>query len=760
MKDQPQMDRDFEKPIAGRSGIRREFWIGCVLLLVTVLVYWPARNCAFFCIDDDLYVSRNPEVLPGVTFEGIRWALTTGHAGNWHPVTWISHMLDCQLYGTKPAGYHLTNVFFHAANVLLLFAILRFTTGTVWRSALVAALFAWHPMHVESVAWVAERKDVLSTFLGLLSLFAYTHYALSSKAQGPKPWRFYAVSLVLFALALMSKAMLVTLPFLFLLLDYWPLGRTDEGRGERGEGREERGGGGGMCWPKIVLEKLPFLALAVIASTITFMVQKRFGAVTPLAMLPLSERLANVPIAYLAYIGKLFWPHPLCVLYPFLNPRNPDLAMASAMVLLVLSVAAVLWSRGRPYLPVGWLWFVGTLVPVIGLVQVGAQTMADRYTYLPYVGLFIVLAWGMAELAARLPAARFVLIPAAGAGLLACLICTHYQLQYWKDSLTLCEHALAVGGNNPVVLSSEGAALMGAGRYEEGVRRAQQALDMRPGIPFVEAELAYGLEQLGKIDEAVRHYRAALDKDPNLPEPLNSLSWILATGSGGNRPTNTTEAIDLANRACAIGGNKNPRFTETLAAAYADAGRFDEAVANIIRAGKLAAAAGDHAQVKKDETLLALFRAHRAWHLHPSPADLACDAARQAQAEGDSREAIARYREALRLDPDHVESLNNLAWILATDPDPHSRDGAEASRLATRACELTGYQQPFLIGTLAAAYAEAGRYDQAVAAGNKARKLFLEADMKDYAETNRILLLQYAAHQPHHEKGVTTNAHE
>jgi Flp pilus assembly protein TadD len=753
--------------LVSRSGIRREFWIGCALLVITLIAYWPVRHCGFTYIDDDLYVFRNPEVLPGITFADIRWAFTTSHTGNWLPLTWISHMLDCQFYGTNPAGHHFTNLFFHAANVLLLFAILRLMTGAVWRSAFVAGLFAWHPMHVESVAWIAERKDVLSTFFGLLSLGAYARYVLTPTGQKPGHLRFYIASLFFFAMSLMSKPMLVTLPFLFLLLDYWPLRRCEDGGwkmeneklaaqslppGEGQAGRETEGAASRLLFPswlRLILEKLPFLALATMSSFVTFLVQKRGGSVTPLAMVPLFVRFANVPMSYLAYIGKLVWPHPLCVLYPFDRPPDPDLAVAAAIFLFAISVAVIRWGRTRPYLPVGWFWFLGSLVPVIGIIQVGTQTIADRYTYLPFVGLFILLVWGMADLAARLPSSRFVLVPIAGVALIACLACTRDQLQYWKDTFTLCDHALAVSGDSLVVLSSEGEAFLAEGKYEEGVQLAQRALDRRPGTPAVEAEVAFGLDRLGRIDEAVQHYRAAVNGDPNLAEPLISLAWILST-DGDNRRTNATEAVDLAERACVLTKNGNGRSFAVLAAAYAEAGRFDEAVTAITNALRMASAAGDHTQVQNDQRLLGLFSVHRPYHLHPSPADAACDEACQLTANGNSAAAAARYRDALRLDANHVESLNNLAWILATDPEPRNRDGAEAMRLATHACELTEYKQPFLIGTLAAAQAEAGQFDAATATATTASRLFLAATNDAMAATNETLSLLYKSGQPYH----------
>jgi tetratricopeptide (TPR) repeat protein len=802
--------------------MRREFWISFVLAAVTLAVYWPLKSHGFLDFDDDYYVTGNAHIQFGFTTKALAWAFSTGWQGNWHPLTWISHILDYRLYGMNPAGHHLTNLFFHAANSVLLFSVLRLMTGAVWRSALVAALFAWHPMHVESVAWVAERKDVLSTFFGLLTLAAYGRYVRESRSPGGKTRVFYALALLLYTLALMSKPMLVTLPFVLLLLDYWPLGRMDEGRGVRparsgtrqemgggkdpvaegeardcttsprpspplrgGEGEQPRevssltaralspregrsgremergvplsgGQGGGMGWPKMVLvklpllEKLPFFALALACSVVTFVLQRNGGAVPSEDVLPLDARAANAAVAYLRYVGKLFWPSHLSVLYPLPDSWPDGLVASGALFVLGVSIVVLASRRSRPYLAVGWLWFIGTLVPVIGLVQAGNQSMADRYSYLPYVGLFVIIAWGLGDVAAQLPKIKPGIILVAAAGLIACCCGTRQELQYWKDSVALFNRAISVTDDNPIALCDLAVALVQRGQFDEGVARARQALEMKPDLPHAEAALAYGLSGQLKSAEAAQHYRRALELDPLDPQTLDNLAAILAMDPDEHN-RDGDEAVRLAEQACALTGNLNPLLVGTLAAAYAETSRYDEAVDANTKACRLALAEGNQPLASALQRRLPFYQAHHPFHSEPDPAATEFAAAADLDGHGETSAAITRYRKALSLNPDMVAALNNLAWILATDSDPHTRDGTEAVRLAEHACDLTHYEEPFFIGTLAAAYAEAGQYDQAVAAGNKARKLFLEADMKDYAETNRILLLQYAAHQPHHE---------
>jgi branched-subunit amino acid transport protein AzlD len=435
---------------------------------VTLAAFWPVRLNGFIEYDDQDYVTANAQVQRGLSWEGVAWAFQTGHAANWHPFTWLSHMFDVQLFGLNPAGHHLTSVLFHIANATLLFLLLRRTTGALWRSAFVAVLFAVHPLHVESVAWVAERKDVLSTFFGLLAIWAYASYAAKSNVQSLKSkvrtaseaqssesdvqgsgfevqgsrfpsvssglqlpsWVLYVLSLGLFAFSLMSKSMLVTLPFLLLLLDYWPLGHWQPGSGA---GRTAR---------HLLLEKAPFLILSVLSIIATLHVQQ--AAMSFYRQLPFPLRAGNAVISCARYLGKTLWPEDLAVFYPLPAHWPAWAVVGSALLVTAISVLALVLSRKRPYLPVGWFWFLGLLVPVLGLVQVGVQSMADRYTYLPLVGIFIILAWAGTECLEALHITVRPRIIAAGLLLGLCAALTHSQLQYWRNTEAIFTHAIAV----------------------------------------------------------------------------------------------------------------------------------------------------------------------------------------------------------------------------------------------------------------------------------------------------------------------------
>jgi len=420
-------------PAEQRGGIRRQVCIYLGLGLLTLAVFGPTVRYSFLDYDDDAYVLTNPHVLTGLTWQNVGWAFGSTHASNWHPLTWLSHALDCQLYGRRASGHHLTNVLFHLTNTLLLFGLLQRMTGSLWRSAFVAALFAVHPLHVESVAWIAERKDVLSAFFFLLTLWAYVRYVERSEGGGRKsdvrgPWSFghlpssvfYLLSVGCFALGLMSKPMLVTLPFLLLLLDYWPLRRfpfsagKPEIRGSRGKERRSRVPAPASTLnpqpstlPRLLAEKLPFLALAAASCLATAFAQKKGGAMLSLREFPFRLRLANALVSYARYLGKALWPEQLAPFYP--NPVHwPGWQVAGAgMLVAAASIAVIALARRAPYLFTGWFWFLGMLIPVIGLVQVGSQAMADRYMYLPAIGLFLVAAWGVPVL---------VLVPAGTRG--------------------------------------------------------------------------------------------------------------------------------------------------------------------------------------------------------------------------------------------------------------------------------------------------------------------------------------------------------
>ena len=387
-----------------------------VLGLVTAALYWPMLHHDFIGIyDDDAYLTENSHVSSGLTWSGVVWAFQSGYAANWHPLTWISHMLDCQLYGLNPWGHHLTNLLFHVANTLLLFLWLKQLTGTMWRSAFVAALFAWHPVHVESVAWAAERKDVLSAFFWMLTLLAYTRYVCESKVQSPKSKVFYVLALAFYALGLMSKPMVVTLPFVLLLLDFWPLNRLSKFQSQLAASETPATKPASY----LIAEKLPFFALALAGSIIAYSVQQAGGAFWSPNVLPLQFRVANAVMAYVRYLSKAFWPVDLALIYPYPHHWSALLVMGATLTLVICSGWFIWRARRSPYLCVGWFWFLGTLVPTLGLVQVGVQSMADRYLYLPGIGLFIIVAWGLNDLISFRPQYRKPVVLGCGTALLA-----------------------------------------------------------------------------------------------------------------------------------------------------------------------------------------------------------------------------------------------------------------------------------------------------------------------------------------------------
>lgn len=460
------------------------------LALVTAALYWPITRNGFVNFDDDQYVVGNPHITSGLTWTNVVWAFKSGEAANWHPLTWISHMADCDLYGVNPSGHHLTNLLLHVANTLLLFLLLNRTTGATWASAFVAAFFAWHPLHVESVAWASERKDTLSTLFWLLTLLAYARYA---KKPGIAP---YLAALLFFAMALMSKAMAVTLPFVLLLLDFWPLNRI-------------------WNFKLVVVEKIPFLILAAAASGVTFLVQKNGGAVSAISF---GLRLENVVLAYVRYISKLFWPQDLAIVYTF--PHHWPVLLVAGAALLLLTWTALLLVRARqnPYLLVGWFWFLGTLVPVIGLVQVGAQSIADRYTYIPSIGFFIVVVWGAHDLMQRRPAAGKFLPLAGIIALIGCLDVTSIQIGYWHDSEKLFLHAIGVTTQNYVAENCLGKTYEKAGRNDRALVLYMDAVKIEPRYPQSQFNLALCLLAYGKTNEALEHLRIAARLEPHDPD--------------------------------------------------------------------------------------------------------------------------------------------------------------------------------------------------------------------------------------------------
>ena len=768
----------------------------------TVGAYWPVFHCGFVNYDDPQYVTRNLVVRQGLSWEGFRWAFSTGSASNWHPLTWLSHMLDCQLFSLNPGGHHATSLLFHVLNTLLLFNLLRRMTGALWRSALVAALFAWHPLHVESVAWISERKDVLSTFFGLLSLWAYVCYVHSkvqslkskvqepeSKVQSPKskveggaptqhatrftpslilppsPSFLYALSLLLFACSLMSKPMLVTLPFLLLLLDYWPLQRLRLSTLN--------------SQLSTVFEKLPFFAMSLASSIVTLVVQHR--ATSSLTVLPLWLRLENALVAYGRYLGKTVWPANLAVFYPYLRWRWWEICGA-ALALTLLSIVAVRLGRRRPWLPVGWFWFLGSLVPVIGLVQVGIQSMADRYSYIPLIGLFIILTWAVAEWAGKdLRRRRFtalVVLPA----LTMCAALSFLQTRFWVSTQTLFAHATAVSDNNFLAHNMLGFELAEQGRLDDALANFQAALSIDPNVPETHNNLAMVLLKQGKVSESLTQSTAALRLKSNFPEAQVNLGRALFLQG------NYTQALDHLTRALPSLPD-HPIAHANLGDVLARLDRWDEAIAHYSQALRLQPTAQvenglAYALARRGNLRLAIFHWQAAVQLDPQFAEahfflgnaLAADgqphqaithlqqALRLQPDVSEARlklaalllgrrrtaEALQEYRELLRRSPDSFEPMNNLAWILATHPDPKLRDGAEAVRLAERAASLAGSNSASALDTMAAAYAEVGRFAEAAGKIEQAIALAQAAGQTNAFAKFRARLDLYQAEKPFH----------
>lgn len=514
--------RQVVEPVPSTTAFgRNDLFIAFGIVAATLAVYAQLVNHQFIILDDNRYIRENPIVNQGLTVTGVEWAFTTFHAANWHPLTWLSHMLDSQIFGLNAGGHLLVNALIHASNTLLLFLFLRRVTGAKWQSAVVAALFGLHPLHVESVAWAAERKDTLSTFFGLLSLVAYVRYV-----ETPS-WKRYALVAVALALGLMAKPMLVTWPFVLLLLDYWPLGRY--------QWRPATATAGFFrALVPLVREKLPLFCLVAASMVITFIAQSQGGAVRTIIDVPVSLRLANAIVSYAKYLVLTVWPSDLAVYYPFSRTGVPVWQLACAIVLLaVISVFAVRQARERPYLLIGWLWFIGTLLPVIGLVQVGGAAMADRYYYIPSIGLFVALVFGLWDLSCAFRIHRGVMgtLTIAALSILTCL--TAVQIGRWRNNATLFEYTLSLTPDNRMIENNVGTILGESGRYDEAAAHFAKALRTQPDFlevisdADIRGNLGLLLARQGKLPEAVEQLKEALRLNPNSADAHNNLGVVL-----------------------------------------------------------------------------------------------------------------------------------------------------------------------------------------------------------------------------------------
>jgi tetratricopeptide (TPR) repeat protein len=648
------------------------FLINAGLVAATLIAYEPIRHNDFVNYDDRLYITENPNVNKGLTVDSVIQAFTKPYALNWHPVTWLSHIVDCEIYGLNPVGHHITSVVIHTVNSVLLFWVLLRMTKATWASGFVAAVFAVHPVHVESVAWAAERKDVLSGLFWILTMLAYVRYA-----ERPN-FKRYSLVLLAFAMGIMSKPMVVTLPFVLLLLDWWPLERI--------------GVSGGQSPPytssakQILIEKVPLFAMSAVSSVITLTAQRSGGTVATLEHISAGGRLANMFVSYIRYTGKALWPNRLAVFYPHTRPDFSDAATIICAILFVLiTVFSIDIGRRRKYIAAGWLWFLGVLVPVIGLVQVGAQGIANRYLYLPMLGLSMIAAWAVKDLVNGRPRWRVVAAVTAAAVLLSGVILTRMQVSRWRNSITLFEYTLQVTENNTLAENNYGSALLEAGRLKEAelylsdaLRRVPTFADARNNLGKVflyegrfdeavdcfnalirnkrgSAEVYYNLGMAagmqGKYDDAIQYFGRGIELNPEYPEIQKRMGTsLLATGR-------TNDAIEYLNEALRINPYETVVYV-SISIAYIKTGNYEQAFENWAKA------------------------------------------------------------EELQLNSDYV--FNNPAWLIATAGDVSAEDANNAIEFAERACKLKAYKEPGLLDTLAAAYAAGGRFEDAVKTAQRA----------------------------------------
>jgi tetratricopeptide (TPR) repeat protein len=723
---------------AGRLRKRPSLWLASfaclVLVAITWLVFGQTLGHDFVDFDDHVYVYENPSITRGLSVDGVIGAFTHAHARNWHPLTTISHMLDCQLFGLKAGGHHFTNVFLHSIGVVLLFLVLRQMTDRLWRSAFVASLFAIHPLHVESVAWISERKDVLSAVFFMLTLFAYVHYA-----RAPSVRRYLAVAFV-FALGLMSKPMLVTLPFVLLLLDYWPLERFSGERTRTAEcptnvrglsnrtkvfGRAPESTRGVACAPRtalsLLIEKIPLLALCAPSCAATLLAQS-YGA-GAIDQLPFAWRLNNAAISYVAYIWQMFWPARLAAFYPHPNGQLPLWQVLLAIAFLIaVSLLAIHWRKERRYIFTGWFWYVGMLVPVIGLVQVGEQARADRYTYLPQIGLYVLIVWGITDLMApimmRNSASRRVATglrpvtrgsrgvrtdgpqgrdykPFCAAIAAAIIIALSWgafvQTSYWKNSEILWNHTLAITPDNDMAHNNLGYLFLRRGELDKAISHFETALKVRSsnasahynlGGALIENNLANALARKGLLGEAIGHYEKAAKLRPDYGDAYFNLGSVL--------------------------------FQQ---------GRIDEAIVQW----------------------------QKALATQPNDADFHTVLGNAFLKRGLQKDAIAEYEHAARISSQDSLARNNLAWLLATSSDASIRDGNRAIELAEQAVQLSGGKDPTYLRTLAAACAESGRFAEAIAAAEQALRIAGTEGKSALANALRGEIALYELGLPYHK---------
>ena len=782
----------------------------CVFLALAVLiVFGQTAHFGFVNYDDQLYVSDNAKVTNGLSLQGVAWAFSHAACNFYHPLTMISLMLDYQLHGLHPGGYHLTNVLIHAASAILLFLIVRQMTGALWRSAFVAAVFAIHPLRVESVAWVSERKDVLATFFFMLTIGAYVHYARDPNSLGR-----YLMVAGLFVLGLLCKPTAVALPFGLLLLDYWPLNRFTPPTPTRATAPPIPQADYFGIPKRLILEKVPLVVLAAVACVVTYFAEGE--VVMSIAKIPVPTRIGNVLLSYVVYLRQMVWPAGLAAFYPYPQKSPPLWEIGLAFLLLAgISGGVLAFWRKRPWLLAGWFWYLGMMVPVIGIVQLGVFAHADRNTYLPQIGLYVLLAWAVADWSAGWKHRRMVLGGLMMVVIGALTVCARIQTSYWRDSESLWARALACAPANILACRNLGAALVEHGKLDEAVTLYKRALEIKldsaethdslgdaldkkgelneameqyrialainPAYADAHYNLGNALVKCGNLEEAVAHYRKVLEINPDYLDARMNLGLALAKSG------QMAEAIAQYQKTLEI----NPRYAKAhcnLGDALLQQGHADEAVACFQRALEIqpdyAKAHYDLANVFFDQGHLdqaiahyqkaleadpALVEAHfnlgnaflnsgrfdeavahykKVLELHPGYGGALNNLGTAYNQLGRVSEAIGAYRKALDLQPENTDALNNLAWALATCPQAALRDGAAALALAKKAGQLTGEKNPLLLRTLAAAYAETGSYGLAAVTARRAMELAVEQNNDKLAAALQKEIKLYEADTP------------
>ena len=665
------------------------FLVGLVWLVFGQTIHFPFIN-----YDDDDYVYTNPQIINGLSLKSIRWVFTHSHVENWSPLTSISHMLDCQVYGLHPGGHHLTNVLLHAITVVLLFFVLKLMTGAIWRSAFVAAAFAIHPLRVESVAWISERKDVLSGVFFMLTLLAYIRYT----QKPPSIFRYLLVAATL-ALGLMSKPTLVTVPFVLLLLDWWPLHRLQKSEDHELQSRTLQ---------FLFLEKIPLLLLAAAASFATWHAQIKNDSIAPF------YRIGNAAVSYVIYLRQMFWPAGLTVLYP--HPGSTILLWQvglSLLLLAIITIAAFVGRKTHPWLLVGWLWYLGMLVPMIGLVQVGLQAHADRHTYLPQIGLALALTWTVADLCPPWHNRRLILGSAMALAIIALASLAFIQTTRWQNSETLWTYTIAHTPPNGVAETKLGNILERKGQFNEAAAHYLIALGIDPDDALAHNNLALVLQKEGRLDEAITHYQSALKLNPGFADAGFNL------GNALRMQGHLDEAIAEYRKAVEI----KPDYANAqnnLGSALQEQGKTDEAIQHY----RIAVESEPGDMEALNNLALALLQT------------------------GQPREAVNYFQKILELDPENIQAENNLAFLLATSPDSELRNGPKALTLARQANQLSGGTQPIILLTLAAACAETGKFPEAIATAQKALQLSDQQHNTPLSQTLQSHLKLYQSGQP------------